>query len=373
MSGLATKTVRLRMFDFHPVLAGLAETAPLSKPLSFLVEPNQYGPAQEQEGVETEHFLVQPLTAAELEFGDVHTPNKFWAQYYDRYSLPAKDPRNRWQRLVPLRCVPRSFTAHLVTGDPAVKAQVEATVWLWPFGWSSHLQIIVENPLTLSGLKKLVHTIDSAKCFDLEGELVPVSGVFRSLSRQVAGDLYGDPGLGNARPWIPRYMVVSMDELGSLPQMLDATAKARYFDFTESDRAGLHSALLGTEIGIDELKKREHEKTFTWTFYPTAGFGITYFETDRTLLVLHEANEWNGSRAGCLGGNVALCSMMALSLLGAIRFASRSEFKDNPAVKEFTEVARAALLEMPDRYDNPYCVDLFSNHHRLKAWRSGSV
>lgn len=370
MQGFVSAQTRINLFDFHAVFAGLAETRDLTA-LEFVVDPGEFGWRQEHLlDMATTHFDVHALSEQEITHGEDSTLNKFWAQYYDAVSLPEDDEDNRWTRQLPLRCDPRDWSAQFVGADGKHSAPVTAEVWLWPFGWSSRLSILLNTPLSPGDLRRIVVEVETAKAFHLGKGRATAVALFKDLSMRMAKDLYGKAAVAG-QPTIPRYLVVAIEKLVDHPHLAhDEEALTSLFYLTDGDQAALHSALLSETISVTEARRRWDDQKFTHTSFPNAGFGVTYFDRSRTLLVLDEGVYHNPKRPECLAANVTLCAMTAHCLMEAISCASRSDFKHNDRVKEWLEAARPALLEMPERYLNPFCWDLFGNHKRLKSWRA---
>lgn len=368
-------TVEIFAFDLHTALAPLAlKTA--SARFQFLADPALYRTTYKAANqIETKSFTIAPLSA------DAIRRHHLWSRYTSTQLV--RDP-DYWSLQMPLLCQPKNVDLKL--SDPNLKGTVQASLWLFPLGWSTHLEIVLQDPMAEQDLKALTRSLHDGQPISLSGQPRKIIDVFRRLSRRLTDDVYQNFQGVNDMLRISRHLVIS---LGNYSGPVEAYKPGSATGMPPKVRALMHSILLGNEVSDQEVlsleKNLEAPDSGKNKFLLTGlrakngtkspDFGITYFDQGSLLLVQKGfSSKARRESFHCFGSNVRYFTMMALAWL-----AFESELRDlepnprrphvpdlrPPHIKEIKP--REQLKALKKRYKSRFSESFFRSHRALSG------
>ena len=350
-------------FDVHVSFDPLLYPEQLAPAARFLADASDYRKQQSApQPLELPGFRVFPLRS---ELDDNH----FWRQFASARPSFAGGVHDF---LLPFRCRPKSFDAWAKAPAAASPVRARATIWLWPFAWSSVIEISLRTPLALDELRSVAEAIRSPEppSFTLAGSARALSDLFKWLSAALRHDitLSGDRSFPPAA--ITRHVILAALPSRNAPaQNYRAAYGANRW--SDADRARMHSALLGRTVPLTELIERESQSAFLLSeFSGGSGFGLTDFGRG-TFLMLPPAPHFTRrrDRLRCLAANIRHCSLVGLVLAETVRSARRLG-DDNQTIGALAKAAAATLDKLPSTYPNPFCRTFFDEHSGVQKARA---
>jgi hypothetical protein len=298
-------------FDVHIAVSLLAIPGALTPAAQFLADPKLLVAAQPPD---LSHFRISSL-ADELQ------TNHFWQAVASALKFAARDAP---ELPLPVRCVPKSFDVSLKLPEgmtPRVNPpKVRATVWLWPFGWSSLIEFSLLAPLDFGDLRAITETLRRGMPFTLASEPqspMSLSDLFKLLSAKVQQDIAVPGKAILPPPAVKRHIVLAALPADPLSYSL-APGLKRWGD---AYRAEMHSVLLERPVTLGELIGREknaseHKGDFLLCQF-AGGESFTISDFDRgSLLMLwpYPQRRRHRYRYRCLAHNLNHCSQVGLTL-----------------------------------------------------------
>lgn len=359
---------RICLFDLHLSAAALRTPGLLQPSLRFLADPAEYELRHDQTWeVETTHFRLRPLGARSRW-------NHFWnglrtlckvegtSEQFPRFHIPLDSRVND--------C---ALTANLPA--PFGSVPVHARVLVWPYGWSTHLEVSLVSPVGLPALVDASQSLRQDVVFDARSGSgasiltnASLSAVFRHVTTWLREDLF-TAAVPDQRP-VSRHAVISLSGFVSTgdPFTYSLDIDPEHPQLPTADRARLHAILLGRPITLPELLERERQGTFLITPLSTTGFALTYFEHG-CLLVLLKAAPRHGKReaaARCLWRNTASLLTTTSALCAAER-EFRTQARD--WIDASANWALLILQRLPSYYDSLLCQRVFARDAGLRKVR----
>ncbi len=343
----------MRFFDLHVCLPPLLDPTLLRREFALLTERKDYA----QRFVEVTALELPRLVVHSL--GRALRRNRFWNRYGAILvpGLPAVS-RAVWDLQVPLRLQARGLD---VKYAPDPRAQVAASAYLFPAGWSTQLVITLGQPQTLTQVSDIVASILHDTPFQLGAIPRRLSQVFAECAGRWREAIHGcDVQTTLLRA---RHRVIELLSHEEVPAFGASTSGT--FAMSDADRARVHSALLGSTISLPDLIAREKAPNFLCTRFSHGDFALTYFDQGTLLSLSNTVRKGKTQKvADCVASNVAACTSMAYFLAGFLNGAQDLAAAE-PRIAALCHGARSALRQLPQTYDNEFCRDLFASHGTL--------
>lgn len=296
--------------------------------------------------------------------------NHFWPRYLRAafHEVDAAVPSSR-DFLIPLRCRPKSLDLKFLAPNTQQPVKVWATIWLWPFGWSSVLEFEIKGGLDFDALRAIHESLPSNPGpFLLNGKPCPIHKVFQFLSEMVRQDIVL-PGKGPEDTLkVPRQIVMST--------WLAKGSAARRYDgdgpvWPANQRWRMHGAVRGKVMDLDGLKALEPEdqpRRYLLTQLGPDHFAITHFDKG-TLLVLRHWSDAGRSRGTnhCLTANIRNFSVVVQTLIALIR----DQAAGKPPDQGIAADAIGLLNRLATTYRNPICAPFLAHHKTMQRSAHG--
>jgi hypothetical protein len=318
----------IEVFDFHLLRRRFLESEqdPPPRPKA-LAGPVAYGraywptPTQEREAFDG--FTQKSI-------GSHFYTNVFW-RHYRKIGLEGKE-RSAWHRHLPLELEPKAKLDY--TGARSATARsLEATVLLWPYGWSSSLKVSVEGALTREQVEALVEEIRSGNPFRVDGKAKSLGQTLQHLARDVEKAI----GRSDAVESLSRSLTPAL--------VWDKGADARSAQRSGWDPDWAYSRVLS--------RTSEQGKVRICTYLKDPDFAAT-LATRGTLLSLSCKEEGGPAEVECAVNNMRLFLRSAHVLLLFSQW-GMSEAGRSPELDELVRTAQRLLRELPTYYKNPLC------------------
>jgi hypothetical protein len=307
-------------------------------------------------------LILFPLKR-ELEFevkkdGTKVERNRFWPRYQTALEKLPKGPTTSLgdvrEFLWPLRCRPKGLNLTFAGAKTNVAPKVWATIWLWPFGWSSSVQFNITAPLSLDDLQDLAIKFRERAPgpFMLNGNAVPLSGVFKMLA-DIVRQQVGLPGsLPSDINSMGRYVVAALQ----LPR--GAQLAGNFKRWAAADQLRVIGALRGGKVGVGELQPDGGLDKLLYTPLGAGNMAINDFN-EGTMLVLRHWRDRNGKRETnhCLFANLRNFLAVHFALHRFMQYA-----KNQPELASAVANAKEMLSGLPEEYRNALCL-AFKQHY----------
>src|SRR5205823_1469241 len=230
-------SIDLLIFDFHLAPAPLAKPEVLRDTMRWLADPDAYRKQYlSKAALTTNNFRVRPLSLK------VRTYHHFWKNYSKNAWGEAPDP---WSLQLPFFVEPLKGNWDL-TGLPAgVQASVRPVVFLFAFGWSTHLEISLEGKMDASQWVDLLGNLKSNQLLRQDKKQFNLAGAFSEIASKLRNDLFANPAGANDSLKVPRHMVTSISRFKGPTRNYASEAQPA---MPASDRACMHSCLLGRQV-----------------------------------------------------------------------------------------------------------------------------
>jgi hypothetical protein len=349
-------------FDVHVSAKPLADPGLFAPGARFLADLDAYRKlAVAAQSPDLPHFRVFPLKG---ELGHNH----FWRQFEQARAPVASGVHDF---LLPLRCRPKSFVATVRVPPMPTPVSVRATVWLWPFAWSSLVEFSFRAPLSLNDLCTISEGLRSdPPPFTLAAAPTSLSGIFKFLTDSLLKDITAPGKAISPPPAVSRHVVLAAFQPVNAP-LLGYRSRSMPKQWSDADRALMHRVLLGRPVPIWELAERERRSAFLLTeFAGGKSFALTDFSRG-SLLMLRPVSDKSRrrDRVRCLAANLRHCSLAGLALTEAIHGAKRFPV-GNSTLDDLAKTAADTLENLPDSYPNPFCRAFLEENSRVQRARS---
>jgi len=279
--------------------------------------------------------------------------NHFWPRYKVAIEnmpadsqTPLGDSRDF---LWPLCCRPRNF--RLTFAEAEKPSDVQAAIWLWPFGWSSTVEFDIASPLSLVELQNLGAQLraNAPGPFVLDDQPLALAGVFQRLANMVRQDAANPGKTLNDVTHLQRHVVYSFQLLKG------SKVPANAAGWTAANQLRMLGALRGNKVQLGQLLNAG----ILFTTLGDRNFAVTDF-AEGTLLVLQHWKDRPGTKREtnhCLFANVRTFSVVHFALHRFILYA-----KDRPALASAVENAKIMLSSLPEEYRNGLALN-FKKYH----------
>ncbi|MBV6522368.1 MAG: hypothetical protein MNPFHGCM_02516 [Gemmatimonadaceae bacterium] len=357
---------RLCFFDFHFAPAPLRAPRLFQPAVTFLGTPADYdGRHSRTWQVDTSRFRLRPLRAA---FQHSH----FWkalSALCDREGSNELNPRYH----IPVEARLRDTVAFALLPSPFDRVKVRTWLLIWPYGWSTRLELTLPGPAGLSALVDASRMLHDDPVFDVQSESgaailtsVLMTDVLRKVTAWIQADLF--TGMVPDKRPVSRKCVMSLSRFANQtePFTYNPDVHPELPGLPTADRARLHGVLLGRTVPNREVLQRETEGRFLLTPLRATGFALTDFGRG-SLLVLQDAAPRVGTdttAVRCLWRNTAamLTTMDALLSVDRDARATPPDWLNTSA-----DWAVRILGHLPTYYDNLICHRVLETHSATRA------
>lgn len=250
----------------------------------------------------------------------------------------------------PLRCRPKDLDLTLDGAVWNTNGKVRSTIWLWPFGWSSMLEIDLPagdefDDLLDIGIK--LRQKEPAPLL-LKGKAVGVSGALGHLAQLVRQDLCTPAAQGKAMESVrlPRYVVCVL-ELSKGFQLRENIPMA--------DQMSLIGAVRGQEL--DPSKFLSNRPLFTRLGF--GNFAVTEFDAGTAIVQRHRQDRPGTKLESnhCFYVNTRNFFSIFLTLHRMIAYLTVKSKDDARAA-----AAASVLASLPAEYRNKLCSDFAAKY-----------
>jgi len=353
--------LHVSVFDLHLWKSPLNKKT-LKDDLQFLADPAKYATFQAAEtAVELANLRAFPLTVRS-------DRSRFWLRYA---TLAVNGSGNVGHWLVPLRCRPKNLQLSFDVRSPNLAAKTFATIWLWPFGWASQLEFAVRAPLDFSDVQTITQALREKKDplpYVLADNRKSLSAVFSHLAGIVLQDVCAAGKSPGEDLMLTKHINVTLVPSKEMPIQRYGSIPPSLPRWSDAERSRFHAALLGKNVTVLDLLKREKDSVFMLTQLDGGNFGLTYFE-EGTLLILGPASNWR-EKGRCLARNVSNVSLAAFALQ---KFVARRDqvAKDKPKLEKLAQAASVLLDDLATgRYSNAFSRKLLEMNGPVRRARA---
>jgi hypothetical protein len=346
-------------FDVHFTLKPLITPGLLHAGFRFLVDPASYNQQYTAAPVETNTFVMQPIRARSRK------RDRFWRYYGTSTQVASSDA---WGLQLPFVC--KMKTGVTVGMQTSFKVSARPVIYLFPLGWSAQLEFDMKGKIGPKELIDFIGAIRSAsqRPFKFNQKEYSLPKLFDVLAAQLKKEIFVDPNSAEDVAKTPRHLVISLSQFNG-PVQYYRPPFATDSRMPDADRALMHSILLGREITIIDLAKKEREKTFTLTQFGGANFAVSYFDIGTLLFMQQEAKPEQSRRESirCIASNIRKCSMSIFALLAFHEELTGIE-KPDGHITTLAQIMKGRLCELPKRYNNALCTSWYQNYGRLSPF-----
>jgi hypothetical protein len=327
--------LRIQVFDVHLHLPQVWDAAPLRPELAFLVNRLDYARAYARDGLPpSPDFTVSPLGR------ELHV-SRFWRHYRrllpTRPGLAAPLP---WDRHLPFVFTWRRPSLGYRPAQAGLTATIGAAALLWPYGWSSNLEINLSGAISRDQVAALVEEVRSGTPFILDGQPLDLVGTFKALTGWLKKALYRQP-VQDTLP-VKRRLVVSL--------LWEGEGKREGWDADWAVQAFPSPA--EAAVATDHIRTR----------LKGSDFAVTFFQLGSLVSLSRRSNQ-SSSALSCASTNVRAFLGTAHTLLYLLDHGKRYAGV-SPDLDGLLDSGREVLLALPAGYRNPLCGQ-FLAHHRL--------
>jgi hypothetical protein len=195
--------------------------------------------------------------------------------------------------------------------------------------------------------------------------------IFKWMSEKVYQNLFEHPTNQGSRPAVYRHFVLALMDRHGETRPYEYNASLGLPRLSGADRAELHSALLGRQVTIDELKHRESDtEKFMLTKFTGPAFGLTDFDSGTLLslsCLMAAGRERDAESKHCLAANIRSCSQTALALACLLE-AVNSSVTENPKIDELARSANGNLQRLKSGGGNRFCKGFAAHNTRISKF-----
>ncbi|WP_293676571.1 hypothetical protein [uncultured Phenylobacterium sp.] len=346
-------------FDTHLWPTPLLQVSDLSPDLAFLASPAEYRAMRQGAGPKDGAALrLFPLAGDQ-----VH--EHFWWRYVQALKLATAGSPGPREWLAPLRCRPKALPATFrLAGHPAVKAHL--TIWLWPFGWSSQVEVRLGGPIAFAQVRQATAALSGGggQPFEINGQPLSLVDLFAAMAKAVKADVpaAGSQSIDVLR--VPRRLVIGFVAAqgqaykgfeASPPPLQPPLIPDRWSD---SQRAQIASVLAGKPLALADINAIDlGTSPFSVIRLGRGDYALAHPQHGALLMMRHPRDSnWNRGSQFCLVNNVraSLIAWAALSGLAAGTPAT-------PDHKALMTAGKAAAGRLRGYYNNPVFQRLSNN------------
>lgn len=327
--------LRIQVFDVHLHIPQVWDPTPLRPEMAFLVKRLDYARAYKRQGLPSSpDYTLAPLGR------ELHV-SRFWRHY--RSLLPTKPGFAAplpWDSHLPFVFTWRRPSLGYKPAQAGLTARIGATALLWPYGWSSNLEIDLSGEIAQDQIAEIAEDVRSSTPFVLDGQPVNLAKTFIGLTGWLKKALYLQP-VQDAAP-VKRRLVVSLHWEG------------------EGKREGWDAdwAVQAFPSPREAADARESIRTRL----KGADFAVTFFQLG-SLVSLSRRPDQSSSTLSCVSTNLRTFLGVAHTLLFLLDH-GKHHTGVSPELDALLESGRDILNALPEGYRNPLCQQ-FLDHHRL--------
>ncbi|MBW7968332.1 hypothetical protein [Bradyrhizobium sp. BR 10289] len=279
--------------------------------------------------------------------------NHFWPRYQTAAdNVPGSIPGfgDACDFMWPLRCRPKNFDVALNGAEWNAGGKARSTIWLWPFGWSSLLELEFSagdqfDDLLEAGIR--LRQKDPAPLL-LNGKAAAVSTALAHLSQLVRQDLCTPAAQGRAMESIrlPRYVVCALE----LPKGFRVGR-----DIDMAERKALIGAVRGQQL--DGTKFLSNQPLFTPL--GDGNFAVTDLDAGTVIVQRYWQDRGDTKRESnhCFYVNSRNFFSIFLTLRRLIAYLAVNSKGDPRAV-----AAASVLASLPAQYRNRLCSEFAAKY-----------
>jgi len=318
----------IEVFDFHLLRRRFLESDQDAPPqLKSLAGPVAYGkaywPTRTRDRETFNGFTLKPISQ------HFYT-NVFWRNYR-KIGLEGRQ-RSAWHRHLPIELQPKAKLEY--AGARSVEDKtLEATVFLWPYGWSSSLTVSFAGALTREKVEDLVEEVRSGNPFLVNGVAKSLGQTFHCLARDVEKAIERSDAVQSLSRFLTPVLI-----WGS-----SADARAAQSCGWDNDWAYSRVLSRNSEQGNTRIGTKLKEPDFAATL---AARG--------TLLSLSCKKAGGLNQVECAANNMRLFLRTAHVLLTFSAW-GKGEAGRSPELDELVRTAQRLLRDLPAYYTNPLC------------------
>jgi hypothetical protein len=279
--------------------------------------------------------------------------NHFWPRYQaaaNNISGSVTSFGDACDLVWPLRCRPKNLDLTLNGAVWNTNRKVRSTIWLWPFGWSSLLEIDLPagdefDDLLDIGIK--LREKDPAPLL-LKGMAVGVSSALAHLAELVRPDLCTPAAQGKAMEStrLPRYVVCALE----LPKGFQVRR-----NISMADRMSLIGAVRGQELNQSKFLS----KPPLFTPLGDGNFAVTEFDAGTAIVQRHRQDRTGTKLESnhCFYVNTRNFFSIFLTLHRMIAYLAVKSKDDARAA-----AAASVLASLPAEYRNRLCSEFAAKY-----------
>jgi hypothetical protein len=338
------RRVDIRIFDFHLTLDPLLAAGSLKPPVSFLGDAGKYRQQFEGKAIAAGAFRIRPLRKK------TRTYHHFWKYYTTVFG--ELDP---WLLMVPFVCEPTKFKLD-ITPPNGARAFARPATYLFPYGWSTAIEMSVHGKLTPAQLRDFIGKVRSQLDgpFLLDGKPLGLSAVLRKYGEELKNACFTKELAAPDFRRIDRHMIVSLSQFDGDIRYYKPRSSADPV-MPAADKAALHEVLLGEHVDPASIAVPDPnsgaKSAFLVTRFAGAGFAITYFDKGILLFVQDKAKLKKYAQAmHCLATNVMLCMMMLRSMQSFCDYPGTKAATPKSLLAQARDSAMQQIVEIRSRY-----------------------
>ena len=337
------------MFDLHTWSKPLIHAADLRPDFQFMATPAVYRSVRVAAAPKgSPGFWLLPV------YNDV-AKHTFWRRFRNALDLaPGAADHRDW--LAPMRCRPKAIAPNFTSASLPSPVRAHVTVWLWPFGWSTQIEIRFNQHLDLGEVEPIASALTgSGPAFTLDGKALSTSALFGTLAKAIVGDVAAAGSDPEDVVRVQRRVVMGLiAERGQPFGRFDAAPR-----LSGAERARIVS-LLGRTVDIVEVNE-VGEPGGRYRFVGLGGpeFAISHEQLGVVVMLRHPLDSGRRrSKQYCLMGNVR-ASLLAWAALGGVGAGVRP----TPEMEPMIQAAGATRANLADAYRNR----VFQEYVRIPA------
>ncbi|MFL6259032.1 MAG: hypothetical protein ACJ76Y_04910 [Thermoanaerobaculia bacterium] len=329
------KQLRIQVFDVHLHLQQVWDTTLLRPEVAFLVSRLDHARAYVRDGLPSSpDYAISPLGR------ELHV-SRFWRHYRrllpTRPGLAAPLP---WECHLPFVFTWRRPSLEYKPAQTGLAATINASALLWPYGWSSNLEINLSGEITRDQVPEILEEVRSGTPFVVDGQPLDLAGTFRALTGWLKKALYQQP-VQDSLPVKRRLVVSLLWEGAGKREGWDADWAVQAFPSPEE-----------AAVATDHIRTR----------LKGSDFAVTFFQLG-SLVSLSRRPSQSASTLSCASTNLRSFLGTAHTLLYFLKH-GKQKTGESPELDGLLESGHDVLLALPEGYRNPLC-EHFLTHHRL--------
>lgn len=334
----------LKVFDVHIFRRRFLESLQEGPPKGFLAGQGAYNRA-----IWTRRNKKMPESFGSFnlcDFPKVAYENSFWRNFR-RIELEGKD-RSAWHRHLPLELRSQRELKY-VSAQLGETKVLEATMLLWPYGWSSNLSIEFDGSFTREEVAGIVEEVRSGDTFRVGDMKKNLGQTFGYLAKQVEEAI----GRTDHVQSVARFLIPIL--------VWDSVAEAYAAQANGWIKEWAYSTVLS--------RNSEQGKAQIGVYLKGPDFAAT-LEGRGTLISLACRSSNGLKQVECAVNNMRLFLTTAHVLLTFHKW-GRSEAGRSPELDELVRTAERLLRGLPEYYKNPLCQQVLRRLPLAKFFQTG--